>query len=87
MAPIIPLAWEPPYATGAALEEAKRQKKRTEALKMAHKAQKDLPPCYPLSFCPICFGKNKQSVVIPLYFVHPISYQTSVLTWQSPTYP
>ena len=30
-APIRPLAWEPPYAAGAALEKAKRQK--TEALK------------------------------------------------------
>ena len=27
-APIGPLAWEPPYATGAALEKAKRQKKK-----------------------------------------------------------
>ena len=27
VAPIGPLAWEPPYATGAALEKAKRQKK------------------------------------------------------------
>ena len=27
-APIRPLAWEPPYATGAALEKAKRQKKK-----------------------------------------------------------
>ena len=26
-APIRPLAWEPPYAMGAALEKAKRQKK------------------------------------------------------------
>ena len=26
-APIRPLAWEPPYATGVALEKAKRQKK------------------------------------------------------------
>ena len=25
MAPIRPLAWEPPYATGVALEKAKRQ--------------------------------------------------------------
>ena len=28
MAPIRPLAWEPPYATDAALEKAKRQKKK-----------------------------------------------------------
>ena len=28
-APIRPLAWEPPYATGAALEKAKRQKTKT----------------------------------------------------------
>ena len=27
-APIRPLAWEPPYAIGAALEKAKRQKKK-----------------------------------------------------------
>ena len=27
-APIRPLAWEPPYAVGAALEKTKRQKKR-----------------------------------------------------------
>jgi len=27
-APIGPLAWEPPYATGAALEKAKRQSKK-----------------------------------------------------------
>ena len=27
-APIRPLAWEPPYAEGAALEKAKRQKKK-----------------------------------------------------------
>jgi len=26
-APVRPLAWEPPYAAGAALEKAKRQKK------------------------------------------------------------
>ena len=26
--PIRPLAWEPPYAMGAALEKAKRQKKK-----------------------------------------------------------
>ena len=28
-APIRPLAWEPPYAKGAALEKAKRQKKKS----------------------------------------------------------
>ena len=28
MAPIRPLAWEPPFATGAAQEIAKRQKKK-----------------------------------------------------------
>ena len=27
-APIRPLAWEPPYAMGAALEKTKRQKKK-----------------------------------------------------------
>ena len=27
-APIRPLAWDPPYAVGAALEKAKRQKKK-----------------------------------------------------------
>ena len=31
-APIQPLAWEPPYAAGAALEMAKRQKKKKKNL-------------------------------------------------------
>ena len=31
-APIGPLAWEPPYAAGAALEMAKRQKKKSSQL-------------------------------------------------------
>ena len=30
IAPIGPLAWEPPYATGAAQEMAKRQKNKTK---------------------------------------------------------
>ena len=32
-APIGPLAWEPPYAAGAALEKAKRQKKKKKKKK------------------------------------------------------
>ena len=32
-APIRPLAWEPPYAAGAALEKAKRQKKKKKKKK------------------------------------------------------
>ena len=32
-APIRPLAWELPYATGAALEKAKRQKAKTKTPK------------------------------------------------------
>ena len=32
-APIRPLAWEPPYAEGAALEEAKRQKENNNKIK------------------------------------------------------
>jgi len=31
-APIGPLAWEPPYALGVALEKAKRQKKKKKKL-------------------------------------------------------
>ena len=30
-APIQPLAWEPPYATGVALEKSKRQKKKMDS--------------------------------------------------------
>ena len=33
IAPIRPLAWDPPYATEAALEKAKRQKKKTKKRK------------------------------------------------------
>ena len=32
IAPIRPLAWEPPYAAGATLEKTKRQKKRITIL-------------------------------------------------------
>ena len=34
LAPIQPLAWEPPYAVGAALEKAKRPKKKKKLLKL-----------------------------------------------------
>ena len=33
-APIRPLAWEPPYAVGAALEKAKRQKQKQKQKKL-----------------------------------------------------
>ena len=33
-APIRPLAWESPYAAGAALEMSKRQKKKTQNMLM-----------------------------------------------------
>ena len=32
-APIRPLAWEPPYATGAALEKTKKKKKKDKKTK------------------------------------------------------
>ena len=35
-APIGPLAWEPPYATGAAQEIAKRQKKKKKKKKLTN---------------------------------------------------
>ena len=40
---IRPLAWEPPYATGAALEMAKRQKKKKRILTAAAPGQSVLP--------------------------------------------
>ena len=41
VAPIRPLAWEPPYATGAALEKAKRQKQQQQQNK--NKFAKEIP--------------------------------------------
>ena len=35
-APIRPLAWEPPYATGAALEKTKKKKKKIAIFKTTH---------------------------------------------------
>jgi len=35
-APIRPLAWEPPYATGAALEKTKKKKKEEEKMESAN---------------------------------------------------
>ena len=39
-APVRPLAWEPPYATGVALEKAKKDKKQ----KKTQTPQKNPPP-------------------------------------------
>ena len=39
-APIRSIAWEPPYATGAALEKAKRPKKKKERKKEKRKERK-----------------------------------------------
>ena len=36
---IRPLAWEPPYAVGAALEKAKSQKKKKKALERLDKSK------------------------------------------------
>ena len=39
-APIRPLAWEPPYTTGAALEKAKRQGRKEERRKEGRKKER-----------------------------------------------
>ena len=44
-APIRPLAWEPPYTVGAALEKTKRQKKKKEE-KEKKKEKKERIPIY-----------------------------------------
>ena len=41
-APIRPLAWEPPYAVGAALEKAKRQKTKQNKTKKPQR-RKQIP--------------------------------------------
>ena len=46
-APIRPLAWEPPYAVGAALEKAKSQKKK--------KKKKEKKKMMASGTCPILF--------------------------------
>ena len=40
IAPIRPLAWEPPYATGAAQERAKRPKKKKKKKKRKKRKKK-----------------------------------------------
>ena len=60
-----PLAWELPYAKGAALEKAKRQNKTKQKKKQTHvfthvftKSNIDVlkfPPCYPM--VPWCHGE------------------------------
>ena len=39
-APIQPLAWEPPYAAGAALEKTKKEKERKEGRKEGRKKER-----------------------------------------------
>ena len=50
-APIRPLAWEPPYATGVALEKTKRPKKKKTQMLASHEISQPLPTGYlnPLS--------------------------------------
>ena len=41
--PILPLAWEPPYAVGATLEKAKRpKKKKNNKIKLKRQQDSDL---------------------------------------------
>ena len=40
--PIQPLAWEPPYASGAALENAKRQKKKKKKKRLGTEKRKNM---------------------------------------------
>ena len=40
VAPIIPLAWEPPYATGAAPEKTKKKKKKKRKKKKERKKER-----------------------------------------------
>ena len=41
-APIRPLAWEPPYAEGAALEKAKREKLQKKLYDICHDASTNI---------------------------------------------
>ena len=41
VAPIRPLAWEPPYATGAALKIKKKKKERERGSKVALQVHRD----------------------------------------------
>ena len=47
-APIGPLAWEPPYAVGAALEKAKRQKKKKNSFVLHCPANIPIPQSQPI---------------------------------------
>ena len=53
---IRPLAWEPPYAAGAALEKAKRQKEKKKKKKKDHKQ----PPSFLVTVLPNNFPNSFQ---------------------------
>ena len=61
MAAIRPLAWEPPYAAGAALEKAKSKKKKKKKKKnmLSVKRGKVLCDCVSLLICYGYEGKIK----------------------------
>ena len=44
VASIRPLAWEPPYATGAVQEMAKRQKKKKNSMRNSHYGTVEMNP-------------------------------------------
>ena len=66
-APIGPLAWEPPYATGVAQEKAKRQKKKK-------KKCQEIAPVLSVSKPSSLLNSVKETHVLPCMVV---SFQTS----------
>ena len=64
---IRPLAWEPPHATGAALEKAKRQTNKQTKMKKQNK--KNQPNKKNLE----CHHKVGESVPIMVPQIHPLS--------------
>ena len=45
IAPIQPLAWEPPYATGTALKNKPKKREREEGLALKTREGSDVPSC------------------------------------------
>ena len=61
-APIRPLAWEPPYATGVALEKAKRQKNKNKN-KQTNKQKKTERERIYLNSIAFCFPIENQDAL------------------------
>ena len=73
IAPIGPLAWEPPYAAGVAQEMAKRQKKKKKVCTLYHQHHMGVGTCFSI-FSDFNFNDSEGERWYYYFVLHLVSY-------------